>query len=257
MSTHDPLNEAQRERLESCLDGVEEAKAHLLAAQAPEAWVDTGQDGADFDLARAASEYSLEAEVAAELLTPLDAETRGRIVDGVLGSYLAETGDEAPAVAPAVAPAANDAGRPRRWWQLPMTAAAAVLLTLFYVDLRGREGAPADSFDGSVLLTATNRAGSQPRVPAATMRIRADDHFAIHCQAEGRTVDIIGVRAEPIGGGKVHTLASEELDVGPDGAVLKARADLAKGSWTVSCDSHERSSGTRRLLGPPATLIVE
>ena len=105
MPSKDSLSEqetAQRERLSRCHDAVEEAEAHLAAEEVPEAWVDTGPEGADFDAALAASAYSLEADVAQELLRPLEAETRGRIADDVVGAYLAERDDGAPAVLPTV-----------------------------------------------------------------------------------------------------------------------------------------------------------
>ena len=253
MSNQDSLSKAQREWLDGCRDEVEQAEAHLFAAEAPAAWVDTGVDGADFDVARAASEYTLDPEVAEELLTPLGAQTRRRIADDVLGSYLAETGDEAPPVAPA----ANDAGRRRQWWPLPMTAVAAVLLTLLYVDLRGSAGAPPDVFDGSkVLLSATDRAGPHRPDPAATLAIQKGRHFDIHCQAEDREVKIVGIVAEPTAGGEARLLGADPMD-GPDGAKWKAYADLEPGTWSVSCQAKERSSGRTALLDPPATLTVK
>jgi len=259
MSMDEPLTDAsmaERERLNRCRDEVERAEAHLLAAQAPEAWVATGLDGAELDGVGAASAYSLEAGVAEELLRPLDAEVRGRIADDVLGSYLAEIGDDARVTPiPTVVAAANGAGRGRRWWPLPMTAAAAVLLTLFYVDLRGSAGAPADAFEGRVLLSPKVRAGSERGEPAATMRIRGGDHFTMYCQAEGRTVTIIGARAELSGVGTVRKPSSETVDV--DGSVLNVLADLEPGTWKVTCDSFEPSSGRLSLVGPAATLIVE
>ncbi len=254
MSNQEPLSKAQREWLDGCREEVEQAEAHLFAAQAPEAWVDTGVDGADFDVARAASDFTLEPEVAEELLTPLDAGTRSRIADEVLGSYLAETGDKAPAIAPA----ANDAGRRRQWWPLPMTAVAAVLLTLLYVDLRGSAGAPPDVFDGStVLLSPTTRSGPQRPDPAETLTIRSGEKFDIHCEPKGREVKIVGIVAEPTAGGEARLLGARPID-GPDGASWKVYADLEPGTaWSVSCQAQDRSSGHTALLGPPATLNVK
>jgi len=263
MLIDETLSEAQAaeiELLNRCREEVERAEAHLLAAQAPEAWVDTGIDGADFDTARAASAYTLEKDVAEELLTPLDAETRGRIVDNVLGSYLAERGDETPAAVPkpaVVAAAANDAGRRRQWWQLPMTAVAAVLLTLLYVDLRGSAGTRGDAFHGNVLLSATNRAGSGRREPAETMKIHSRDHVAVLCPVEGRTVDTIRVLAVPDGAGEARPLRSTAVVPSDGRALLKVHADLAPGPWKVFCYAQEPNSGTLRLVGQSATLTVE
>ena len=264
MPSKDSLSEqetAQRERLSRCHDAVEEAEAHLAAEEVPEAWVDTGPEGADFDAALAASAYSLEADVAQELLRPLEAETRGRIADDVVGAYLAERDDGAPAVLPTVGStpaAANDGGGRRRWWALPMTAVAAVLLTFVYVDLRGSTSASADAFDGTVLLSSTVRGGSERGDPAEAMTLHSGDYFHTHCGAEGREVDIIRVVAKRSDGtGKTYNLRSEAVDSGAGGAVVKVTAELAKGSWSLSCEAEERTSGARSWIGSAATLNVE
>lgn len=259
MPTSDPLSEQETAERERLRDAVEEAEAHLAAAEVPEAWVDTGAEGADFDAALAASAYSLEADVAQELLTPLDADTRGRIADNVLGAYLAESDDEAPSAVPTVAStptAANDSGG--RWWALPMTAVAAVLLTLLYVDLRGTAGAPADAFDGEVLLSSTVRGGAERGDPSTVMTVHSGGYFHTHCGAEGREIEVIRVVAKRSDGtGKTYNLASVVDDDEGGRAVVKVTADLAKGSWSVSCEAEEPSSGARSWIGSAATLTVE
>ncbi len=262
MPINEPLTEqgTERERIRSCHEAVEEAEAHLAAAEVPEAWVDTGPEGADFDAALAASAYSLDADVAEELLRPLDAETRGRIADDVLGAYLAESGEEASAAAPMAAStpaAANDGGGRRRWWALPMTAVAAVLLTLVYVDLRGSTGAPADAFDGAVLLSSTVRGGSERGEPAQSLALHKGEFFYTDCGAEGRQLEIVRVVAKRSDGtGKPYNLRFEAVD-GAAGAAVKVTADLAPGTWSVSCEAEERSSGARGWSGSAATLTVE
>ncbi len=264
MSNYELLSEAEtakREWHERCRDAVEEAEAQLLAAEAPHSWVDTGADGADVDVDRAASAYALDVGVTSELLRPLDAKTRGRIADDVVSTYLLEAGDEASGAAewaPSGAAAANDGGRRRSWWRLPVTAVAAALLTFVYVDLRGTAGASEDALTGKVLLSETVRGGSERGDPAETMTIDTTDTYVeAHCWAEGRDVEIIRVVAKRIDGtGKTYNLASEVLEEAEGGAVLKVTADLALGSWSLSCEAEERSSGVRSWIEPAATLEV-
>lgn len=268
MSNYELLSEAEtanREWHERCRDAVEEAEAQLLAAEAPHSWVDTGADGAEVDVDRAASAYALDVGVTADLLRPLDAKARGRIADDVVNSYLLEAGDEASgpvsgaaAWTPSGAAAANDAGRRRSWWRLPVTAVAAALLTFVYVDLRDTAGASTDALTGKVLLSESVRGGSERGDPSATMRIHKSDPFVkTHCWAEGRDVEIIRVVAKRSdGAGKSYNLASEVLEEAGDGALLKVTADLPPGSWSLSCEAEERTSGTRSWIGP-AILEVD
>ncbi len=262
LNTAETAKAAKREWQRRCRDAVEEAEAQLLAAETPRSWVDTGADGADVDVDRAASACALDVGVTAELLRPLDAKTRGRLADDVVRAYLAEAGDRASGVVPGAwspggAAAANDAGRRRSRWTLPMTAVAAVLLTLVYVDLRGPAGAQADALTGEALLSARVRGGSTRGEPSKTMTIRGGEFVDTHCWAEGSEVEILRVVAKRSDGtGKTYTLASVVDREAGSGAVLKVTADLAPGSWRLSCEAEDRSSGVRSWIGA-ATLNVE
>ena len=222
------------------------AEAHLLAAQIPDEWF----AAAGVPALDAAGDD--EARVMSELHTPLEPAARARIVDHVVSAYL-DPGRRA-----AVVPIARAAPWTSRWFlaSLPLTAAAAAAVTLLIVDARAPVG---ELLAGEVQLAPAER--GEPTGIARSLRVTGGAHVLLECRGDGRTITVVGARAErtvPVeGDAAARWLGWEALATTPGGATLQVHADLPPATWEVACQVHDTASGRLLLLDPPAVLVVE
>ena len=246
-----------------CLrDEAERAEALRLAAELPEAWL------ADTEAARdaiAAAEASAEgAERMQALLTPLAAEAEARVLDHVVGEFLRAS---PRATAAPARPAAT------RWWllaSLPVTAAVAATATFMITQPMHRPimtaapeqvGRVPGSLVGEVRISPVLRGDGGSSAAGGSARVPSGESFLLDCRAEGRSLDIVAVHAEPVepidAGMQPQALGWERRATASNGATLRVRADLPRGIWQVFCAVHEPGTGRLMRLEPPAALVVE
>jgi len=250
MPTHSP--QTKSDAIERCYEEIERMEAHMLADEAPETWIVGTFDAASIDAAIADSHYSVSPEVVRELLTPLDGETRGKLVDRALEAYHKDHADRDKAsTAASSAPSSQSWSR---WLPLPMIAVAASLLTLFYVDARTSDEPELPRIEASA--STAMLAGGNGDGP---LRVMQDRHFDLTCSAGDDTTELRGVHARAESGdsdesdGSV-TLGSRQVERSSPGVHLDVRADLPPGPWRIYCEGQIRG---RRAQGPPTMIIVE
>ena len=247
---HNKTSEAELQR---CREEVERAEAHLLAAEAPNAWITATDDDAALAAALTSNCYPIETEAARQLLMPLEIDTRRKLVDRVVDSYLADTSAVAQEPKPVQAPPPV---LKRRWFALPLTAVAASLLTLFYVNMSDSDS-NLDSVQGLVSVSAGTRTGSTQEAGGA-LRLRGGEWFTLDCKTQNQAISVVSVRAFPTTPTQDKTarwLGAETLETTDKGARLHVHAELPPGPWRVSCEVQDRTSGIVTSMSP-ATLII-
>lgn len=248
-------NKTNEAELARCREEVERAKAHLLAAEAPDAWITATDDDAALEAALASNNYPIETEAARQLLMPLDIDTRRQLVDRVVNSYLDHRSVAAQEPKPVRAPLPL---LKRKWLTLPLTAVAASLLTLFYINM-GNSGSGSDSIQGIVSASASTRAGSTQEAEGA-LRLRGGEWFTLDCKSQNQAIRVVSVRAFPTTPTKDKTarwLGAETLETTDQGARLHVHAELPPGPWRVSCEVQSPTSGNVTSMSPAALIILE
>ncbi|HGG56246.1 MAG TPA: hypothetical protein ENK31_00435 [Nannocystis exedens] len=250
-------NKTHEAELARCREEVERAQAHLIAAEAPDAWITATDDDAALEAALASNNYPIETEAARQLLIPLDIDTRRQLIDRVVNSYLENRSVAAQEPKSVQAPLPLPLLK-RKWLTLPLTAVAASLLTLFYINM-GNSGAGSGSIQGIVSASAGTRTGSTQKAGGA-LRLRGGEWFTLDCKSQNQAIRVVSVRAFPTTQAKDKTarwLGAETLETTDQGARLHVHAELPPGPWRVSCEVQSPTSGDVTSMSPAALIILE
>ena len=235
-------------------DAIALAEAHALAADVPAAWIKAAASELPVEAAFPAYRFSAsEIEEARELFGPLDPKVKEKIVERTVDAFLREA--PRPTSAPGVEPRGRWGGG-RRWLTRlgpPLaTAAAAASLTFVLT----RSAAPEHGeLAGHVRATSADRAPGE----TSLLTLESGSSFLLDCRVEGRSIEVVNVRAERSGAAaqEARGLGWTVVAEADDGATLHVTADLPPGTWQVACDVYEASSGRLSHLAPPASLVIE